>query len=681
MADTRLEQRRNLALVGHAACGKTSLAEALLVAAGVLNEPGSIERGTTVSDFDPLEQRHHHSLNTTILGFSHAGVRVNILDTPGDPDLIGRSLSALPAVECAVLVVSATAGIEPVTRRVMEQLRAHGMAAMIVISKIDAAGEGELAARIAELREAFGPEVLPVNLPAGGASRVVDCFDHAAGQADFSSVAEAHQALMEQVVEVDDALTERYLEEGDVDPATLHDPFEQALREGHLIPVCFTSTRSSAGIAELLDVVERLAPNPLEGTPHFFIAGHGDKAKRLLARPNADRPVLAHVFKIDYDPFLGKLGTLRVHQGVISRGDTLLIDDGNHSFKVGHLFRMHGKEHLEIPRAGPGAICAVAKVDDLHLDAILHGTHEFDDLHAEPWDLPAPVVRLALTPESHGDEQKVSDVLHRIVAEDPCLSIEHDISANETVLRGLGEYHLRVALEKMDDRYHVRVATRPPSVPYRETITRSASGHHRHKKQTGGAGQFGEVMLEVEPLERGAGFEFVDRVTGGAIPASLILAVEKGVRQVIEGGAIAGFPVVDVRVTVTDGKTHSVDSKEVAFVTAGRKAFIDAVGNAGAIVLEPIAALQVRAPAASIGDISGDLASRRARILGTDASDDGTLTITAEAPLAELDDYATRLRSLTAGAGAYAMQFARYEPAPPKVQQSLTAAHRPRQDD
>jgi elongation factor G len=678
MADYTTEDIRNIALVGHTACGKTTLLETLLVQTGDLGAKGSVERGDTVSDFDPLEQRYHHSLQASLVSIDHRGKRINLIDTPGDPDLIGRVLAVLPAVETLAVVVNAQSGIETMTRRVMQQAAEHGLPRMIIVSNIDAA-PGHLASLLEELREAFGPEVLPVNLPAGGAAKVVDCFDHDAGEADFSSVADAHTALVDQVVEVDEALMERYLE-GELAQDELHAPFEKALREGHLIPVAFASAQTGAGVAELLDVIVDLAPNPLEGTPHAFVKGYGERAERVLALPEEAGPVLAHVFKVEYDPFVGKLGTLRVHRGVVKKGMQLLIDDGGKSFKVGHLFRLHGKDHLEMEQAIPGDICAVAKVEDLHQDAVLHATHDDDQLHAETMDYPAPLVGLALEPQSRQDQQKVSDVLHKIVAEDPCLRIEHDLAANETVLRGLGDYHLRVALEKMDDRYHVRVATHPPSIPYRETITQPAEGHHRHKKQTGGAGQFGEVFLKVEPLERGAGFEFLDQVTGGAIPAGLITAVEKGVRQVLDTGAVAGYPLQDVRAIVYDGKTHPVDSKEVAFVTAGKKAFLDAIAKAGPIVLEPLVNLEVVAPEASMGDITGDLASRRARISDTGTQGAGHIRIAAQVPLAELEDYASRLKSLTGGAGSYTMAFSHYEQAPHQVQQQLSERFTQKED-
>ncbi|KFI22105.1 elongation factor G [Nitrosococcus oceani] len=670
MADYRTEDIRNIALVGHTACGKTTLVEALLYQAGIRSMPGSVEKGDTVSDFDPQEQRHQHSLNASLIGLDYQGCRINLIDTPGDPDLVGRTLSVLPAVETVVMVINAQPGIETMTRRLMEQVSAHRMPCIMVVNKTDAAPT-RLQTVLAEIQTLFGAECLPINLPAKGGATVIDCFNRDSGETNFSSVIEAHTALLDQVVEVDEAIMERYLAGGNITSEQLHAPFEAALREGHLIPVCFASAHTNAGIQELLDIFVNLTPNPLEGTPHVFVKGYGEITQRLLALPEADKPMLAHVFKVEYDPFVGKLGTLRVHRGVIRKGQHLLIDGGEKTFKVSHLFRLQGKEHQEMAEAIPGDICAMAKVEDLHLDAILHSSHEEDEVHADPMGYPTPLAGLALEPKSRSDQQKVSDVLHKLVAEDPCLRIEHDMTTNETVLRGLGEYHLRVVLEKMDDRYHVRVATHPPSIPYRETITQTAQGHYRHKKQTGGAGQFAEVLLEVEPLARGVGFQFMSKITGGAIPSQFIPAVEKGIRQVLESGAIAGYPLQDLRVTAIDGKHHPVDSKEIAFIIAGKKAFLNAALKAAPIVLEPLTNLEVTIPHSHVGDITGDLAARRGRINQSDTHGNGQVTIKAQVPLVELRDYAARLKSLTSGAGAYSMEFSHYEPTLASTQKGL----------
>jgi len=420
-------------------------------------------------------------------------------------------------------------------------------------------------------------------------------------------------------------------------------------------------------------------PNPTEGSPPPFLKGAGDDATRVPVSPDVDKHVLAHVFKVSIDPYVGKLGVLRVHQGSVRPGSQLLVGDARKPIKIAHLFRLLGKDTTEIQQAIPGDICAIAKVDELHLDAVLHDSHDEDQYHLKPVAFPPPMLGLAIEPERRGDEQRLADTLHKLTAEDPCVRVEHHAAVNETVLYGMGEFHLRVLLERMSERYGVHVKTHPPSIPYRETITRPAEGHCRHKKQTGGAGQFGEVYLRIEALDRGAGFEFVDDVTGGAIPGQYIPAVEKGVRQVLTEGALAGFPIQDVRVIVYDGKHHSVDSKEVAFVSAGRKAFLDALQKATPIVLEPIMMLSITAPASAIGDITGDLATKRARINGNSSLPGQRATLLALVPLAEVSEYQSRLKALTGGQGAYTMELSHYDPVPQRKQQELAQAWRPRE--
>ncbi|HYJ97895.1 MAG TPA: GTP-binding protein, partial [Burkholderiaceae bacterium] len=411
---------RTLALVGPAAAGKTSLAESLLHRAGVIGAQGSLERGTTVSDYDPLERRMQHSLNASILHLDHAGTRVHLIDTPGAADFVGQSLPALEAVETAVIVINAATGIEPMAQRMMDYAASRHLDRMIVVNKIDAT-DIDLPGLLQEIQARFGKECLPLNLPDAGGARVVDCFYNREGHSDFGSVDAAHRALVEQVVEVDAEFVERYLNDGDVDASELHAPLEQALREGHLIPVCFTSTRSGAGVAELLDVIVKLLPNPTESNPPDFLNGEGEAAVPMQARPDADAHVLAHVFKVTVDPFVGKMGVLRVWQGTVTKDSLLYVGDARKPFKVGHLFMLQGKEHVEVPRALPGDICALAKVDELHFDAVLHDAAEDDHIHLLPLQFPVPVHGLAIEPKRHGDEQRMWEIMGKLVAEDPCL--------------------------------------------------------------------------------------------------------------------------------------------------------------------------------------------------------------------------------------------------------------------
>ena len=675
---------RTLALVGPAAGGKTSLAEALLAASGAITTAGSLERGSTVSDFDPLERRMQHSLNSAVMHTHWQGSRIHLIDTPGAPDFIGQSLPPLEAVETAMVVIGATTGIEPMAVRMMQQAAERGLDRVIVVNKIDAPGI-DLAKLLADIQATFGKECLPLNLPLtqpnGGPAQVVDCFFNRAGQSDFGPVEAAHRALVEQVVEVDGAFVDRYLEAGDIDASELHAPLEQALREGHLIPVCFVSARTGAGVAALLDVIHRLLPHPGEGNPPDFLNGEGESAVLMHAQPDPALHVLAHVFKVTVDPYVGKLGVLRVHQGTISTGSQLYVGDGRKPFKVAHLYRLQGKNHVEVAQALPGDICAIAKVDELHFDAVLHDATEDDHIHLKPLPFPEPVHGLAIAPKRRGDEQRMWEILGKLVDEDVCLKVEHVGSTNETVVYGLGELHLRMLLERLREVHRFEVDTRPPRIAYRETATAPAEGHHRHKKQTGGAGQFGEVFLRIEPLVRGAGFEFVDAVKGGTIPGVYIPAVEKGVREVLASGAISGHPVVDVRVTVYDGKHHSVDSKEIAFITAGRKAFMAAMREARPIVLEPIVDVEITAPSAAMGDITGDLSARRGQVAGTRNGALDSMVIQGQAPMSELVGYQTRLNAMTSGEGRYTLALSHYEAVPPTVQQQLVAGWEAHEED
>jgi elongation factor G len=683
MAQFATEKIRTVALVGDGAAGKTTLAEALLLRAGAIAAAGSVERGTSVSDFDPLEKSYQHSLRASLVHFESGGVRVHMIDTPGFPDFIGQSIGALDAVETAAVVINAAAGVQMIANRMMEWAGNRGLCRIVIINKIDAENV-DLPGVLDAVRTAFGKECLPINLPAAGGSKVVDCFFNPSGESDFSSVEEAHRALVDQVVEVDEDLMSIYLEQGEVEPEQLHAPFEKALREGHLVPVCFVSARTGAGVQELIDVLVKLAPNPAEGNPPLFYKGEGESATEFRSAPDASKHVLAHVFKVVMDPFVGKLGVFRVHQGTITRDTQLYVGDGRKPFKVGHLFMLQGGKYVEIDQAVPGDLAAVAKVDEITFDCVLHDSHDEDHIHMRPLEFPVPMHGFAITPKRRGDEQRISDVLHKMMAEDPTLVVENDPAVNEMVLRGLGDLHLRSVFERMASQFKLEVETRPPRVPYRETITARAEGHHRHKKQTGGAGQFGEVYLRVEPLPRGTGFEFVDQVKGGAIPNTLIPAVQKGVEQVLHSGPIAGFPMQDVRVVVYDGKYHPVDSKEVAFVAAGRKAFLDAIAKAKPIVLEPIVGVEINCPSTTMGDVTGDLSSRRGQVTGTQTLPAGMLAVNGLAPLAELDGYAARLKSMTGGHGAWTMSLSHYEQAPPNLQQQLAteyAKHRKHEEE
>uniref|UniRef100_UPI00402ABB08 elongation factor G n=1 Tax=Turicimonas muris TaxID=1796652 RepID=UPI00402ABB08 len=644
------ENLRTVALLGHGGSGKTTLAEGILAKSGMIITCGSVERGTTVCDSDPLEKAVQHSLRAACTHFEAdkedgTEVRVHMIDTPGYPDFVGQALGSLDAVKTAAIVVDATAGIQLMTRRMMDWAKERNLNRILIVNKIDAE-HVDLPKLIEELKEAFGNEVMPINLPANNGARVIDCFAKDHGEADFLSVEEVHRQFIEQVVEVDDEAMEKYLEEGNADPSTLHGPLTQALREGHIIPICFVSGKTGAGVDDLINVMVRHLPNPAESNDPLFTDAEGNDIKLI---PDPELPLVAHVFKVVNDPYIGKVGVFRIHQGTMRRDDLLFVGDNKKAIKVSHPMILQGKETTEVRELVPGDIGVISKIDELVFDSVIHASHDHDNIRMKPLSFPKPMYGLAIAPARRGDEGRLSDILNKMLSEDPTLELEHDTTLNETVLRGISAQHLKSVLERMAAQFKLEVNTRTPRIPYRETIAQGAEGHARHKKQTGGAGQFGEVYLRIEPKERGTGFEFVDEVKGGAIPYNFIPAVEKGVREALTSGYVAGYPVHDVRVVVYDGKSHPVDSKEVAFVSAGRKAMLDAIAKAKPTLLEPIVDIEIVAPDSAIGDITGDLASRRGQVTGTANMAGGMMIISGVVPLAELDGYAARLNAITQG--------------------------------
>jgi len=672
------EKIRAVALVGHGAVGKTTLVEGLLAATGAIASRGAVEKGNTVCDFDPVEKQLGFSLQSSLVSLTSADTLIHLIDTPGYPDFAGQAIGALAAVDTALIVISAQTGIELTAERMFTLAGERGLCRMIVINKIDAENI-DLSALVDDIRDRFGKQCLLLDLPTHHAEEVVELLGHADGESDFSSVAAAHRALIDQLVEEDDDLMARYLEDGtDPTPQELHAPFEKALRAGHLIPILFVSAKTGAGVPQLLDALTKLAPSPAEGNPPPFYNGEpGAQPQGFAAQPDDALHVLAHVFKVIVDPFIGKVGVFRVHQGTIRKDAQLFAGSAKRPFKVAHLYRLQGKEYVEVPALVPGDIGAVAKVDEIEFDCVLHDSHDEDNIHLKPLAFPQPMQGLAVQTKRKGDEQRLFEILHKLEMEDPCFKIERHPGTNETIIRGLGDMHLRAKMLRMQQQYKLELDTSVPQIAYRETIMGKAEGHCRHKKQSGGAGQFGEVMLRVEPLARGAGFEFVDIVKGGAIPGVFMAAVEKGVQQALAEGAVAGFPLHDLRVTVHDGKTHAVDGKEVAFVAAGRKATLQAVLAATPIVLEPVVNIEVVAPEAAIGDLTGDLASKRGHITGTQPRPAGTVGISGQMPLAELGDYQGRLKSLTGGQGSYSLEFSHYAQVSAETQAKLTAAFKP----
>lgn len=675
---------RNIALLGSAGAGKTTIVEHMLHTAGAIGRAGRVEDKNTVCDFDDLEKDFTCSLDSAVVHFDHEGSHVNLIDTPGSIDFLGKSLSVLPAVETVVVVIDAHSGIDPVIRRVMKVAADRQLPRLMVINKIDNAPD--LPELVSSLQETFGSACRPINLPANGGTAVIDCFNNTEGSSDLGDVADFHTGIIDQVVEVDETLMEQYLETGKVSLEQLHEPFERALRESHLVPMCFLSAREGVGVDEFMQLVAKLCPNPTEGNPRPFEYTKGDERHEFAAKPDSGEPLVAHVFKVSSDPYVGKLSVFRVHQGHMGSDINPRVNDAKKGVRVAHVFKLQGKDHAETSQIIAGDIGAVAKIDEINYDATLHSGEIADDLHLHSITLPRPMFGLSIEGTSKGADAKIGDALRKMTAEDPTLQVERVQATGETVLRGLGEQHLRVKLRLLKDRYGIEVDTKPPKVAYKETITGKAEGHHRHKKQSGGAGQFGEVYLRVEPIsgeEEGVlnGLKFSDDTFGGSIPKQFIPAVEKGVRQVMGNGAVAGYPLQNIKVSVYDGKHHPVDSKEVAFITAGKKAFVDAIQKAKPALLEPYVQMEITIPADMIGDISSDLSGRRGRIQGTEMLPGNQAVVTAEAPLAEVMSYSNQLKSITGGAGSYSMEYSHDEQTPPNIQAEVVAAYKPHDDD
>ena len=675
---------RNIAMTGAAAVGKTTLVEAMLHTAGEIGSIGTVEHGTTVCDFDDLEKEYGHGIDSAIVHFDYNGAHVNIVDTPGSPGFFGKAVAALPAVETQVIMIDASVGIETATRKLFNIGKDRQLPQVILVNKIDNATD--LDVLLEQIQKTFGSECRPVNLPAEDGKAVINCFSNATGDSDIGDVADFHTGIVDQVVEVDEALMEAYLEQGEVSPEQLHGPFEAALRQAHLVPVMFMSAKENIGVVEFMNFIASLCPNPLEGNPRTFVIHEGELQEEWHATNDGAHPV-AHVFKVSADPYVGKLCVFRLHQGALSPSIHPRVGDNKKPLRLSHVFKLQGKNHVEIPEVISGDIGAVAKVDELHYGSVMHDASISEQMKIKPLPMPKPMYGLAIDAANRNAETKLGEALTKLQAEDPTLEVDRVAATGDLVLRGLGDIHLRVKLRLMKDRYGVEVETRTPKVAYKETITSGAEGHHKHKKQSGGSGQFGEVYLRVEPAvgeETEAspdGFVFVDDTFGGSVPKQFMPAIEKGVKSVMSDGAIAGYPMYNIKVTVYDGKHHAVDSKEIAFMTAGKKAFIEAVKKAKPVLLEPFVKMHIAIPMDLIGDISSDISGRRGRILGTEMMPGDQALLEAEAPLSEVMSYTNQLKSITGGTGSYEMEYSHDERTPANVQADVVKSFRPVTDE
>lgn len=675
---------RNVAVVGHGGTGKTSLVEAMLYVAKAVDRLGKVDDGTATADFDPEEQRRKHTINASLAPLEWKGHKVNLIDAPGYPDFVGEVVGAMRVVEGAVIVVDAVSGVQVQTEVAWRHADRGGISRLVVVNRLDR--ENASFDRVLEsLRAKFGMKVAPVQIPIGteaGFAGVVDLLEMKAylvknGEmmaaevpADLQASAQAaREKLMEAAAETDDALVEKYLESGELTQEELARGLHAGVKAGTLIPVLCASATRLIGISKILDEVVALLPSPV-GVPEATAADLRSNQQMRLAHA-ADGPVAVLVFKTVADPYVGKLSYFRVYSGALRSDSQVLNSTKQKQERIGQIYFVRGKHQEATPEVAPGDIGAVAKLAETSTGDTLCAKDA--PLVLPPIDFPKPAIGMAVEPKSKGDEDKMGVSLQRLAEEDPTLQVHRDSEMKQTVISGMGESHLEIMAERLRRKFSVDVMLSPPRVPYRETIRGRAKAQGRYVKQTGGRGQYGVCFIEIEAMPRGSGFEFVDKIFGAAIPNQFIPSVEKGVRKALEEGVLAGHRVVDVRVTLVDGKYHEVDSSDIAFQIAGSMAFKDAATSAGLVLLEPVMNLEVHVPEEQMGDIIGDLNAKRGRILGMEPQGDGTTVVRAQVPQAELLRYASDLRSMTGGRGTFTMTFSHYEEVPPHVTEKIVA--------
>jgi elongation factor G len=680
MPKLNVQDIRNIALCGHGAAGKTTLADKLLQVTGAITRPASVDDGTSVCDFDEVEKAHKYTIESSLVHFDHAGKRFNLIDTPGYPDFIGQTIGAFRAVETAAIVINAHSGIGVNTRRVFQEAGQAGCGRMIVVARMDAENI-DFPGLLKSIQSMFGHACIPLNVPIGaghdfkGVASTLKLGGNAAGA--LIDPATINQPLIETIIEVDEEVTSRYFDGKLPTDEEIARLMIEAIAQGSLIPIVCVAAKPDIGVKELLDALTLCTLPP----DKIVRKANNEAGEQVVLKPDAAAPLCAQVFKTRIDPFVQKLSYLRVYSGTLKKDDVLHASGARKNFKVGPLLEVQGSETHPIDAAGPGYIVALAKTEELHTGTTL-GT-----LVIPPLKFPTPMVGLAATPKSRGDEAKLSGSLHKIVEEDPTFHIERDPQTKELVMTGMSELHLMVIRERLKRRDKVEIETKEPKIPYRETIQHTAEGSYRHKKQTGGRGQFGEVHIRMFPFPAGAkpeefatkqrfpsmrqfhhdpksNFLWVDSIVGGTIPNNFLPAVEKGFKERIERGVIAGYQVQNVGVEVHFGKYHDVDSSEAAFKTAGSMAFRNVFQEARPGLLEPIVTLHVTVPSDKLGDINADMSTRRGRVLGLESAGGDLQTVSAQVPLAEVTTYARSLSSLTGGLGSFTMEFSHYDVVP-----------------
>jgi elongation factor G len=675
------EQLRNVVLLSHSGGGKTSLAEATLYDSGATSRLGKVEEGTTVSDYDPEEIRRRISVNTSLVPYEWRGHKVNVLDTPGYADFVGEVKGAIRAADGAIILLDAVSGVEVGTEAVWGYADEVELARVLFVNKMDRDNADFLRA-LKQAKENMGANIIPLQLPIGAQEAfegVVDLVSMRAYRGekaeegdmpdDLLSEAESyHLQLMEAAAETDDALLEKYFEEETLTEEEIRQGLATGVRGGAIVPVLCGSALKNIGIRPLMDAIIEYLPSPLDAAT--VRATNVATGEEEVLEPVAQAPLTTLVFKTLADPYVGKLTYFRVFSGAMESDSRVFNSTKGEDERVGQLFFLRGKEQEPVDKVPAGDIGAVAKLQETSTgDTLCDKDHP---LTLSPIGFPHPIFSAAITPKTKADLDKMGAALARLTEEDPTLQVERESSTRETVLSGMGESHIDIAARRLHSKFGVEIVTSVPKVPYRETINKVATSQYRHKKQTGGAGQFAEVWLRVEPLERAVGFEYDSEVREGHISRGFIPSIEKGIKQVLQQGVIAGYPVVDVKAVVYDGKEHPVDSKDIAFQIAGREAFKAAVRDGAPVLLEPIMLFTIAVPEANMGDALGDLNTKRARVMGAEQKGDRSI-ITAQAPLAEMQSYATDLRSMTQGRGMFTMEFSHYEEVPRQLADDIIA--------
>ncbi len=664
MSNVPTERIRNIALLSHSGAGKTILAEAMLYAAGVTSRLGRVEDGTTTSDFDPEEHKRTTSVGSSIINVPWDGCKLNVIDTPGYADYRGEVVSGVRVADAAVIVVAAQAGIEVGTGQMWNLAAERDLPRAVYVSKMDREN-ADFDGVVAALQDRFGRHLVPVHLPIGAEaslSGVVNLLDaDAETPAGMEAeVEEARERLIEAVAEIDDDLMMKYLEEEEITQDEMLSAVKQGVMDGSLVPILSGSPLNGVGVVEFMDFAASYLPSPAD-VPAAIGGAPGSEDLAELAC-DSDGPLAALVFKTAADPFVGKVSYFRVYSGTFKGDSQLFNASRNEAERVGQVFEMRGRQQEAVPQLSAGDIGAVTKLNSALTGDTL-ATRE-NQITLEGLEFPRPIYLMAVYPKSKADVDKMTSSLARIVEEDPSIVLTREPNTNEMIMGGLGDTHLDVAIEKMQRKFGANLVLDIPRVPYKETISRRARVEYRHKKQTGGRGQFGHVWIEVEPLPRGSGFEFAETIVGGAVPREYIPSVEKGVRGALTDGVVAGFPVVDMKATLVDGSFHDVDSSGASFEIAGGQAASKGLREASPVILEPVMKVDISVPDEFTGDIIGDLNSRRGRIQGMIPNGDGTTTVQVEAPQSEMLTYATELRSQTQGQGNFTMDFDHFEEIP-----------------